>query len=106
MNLLARIIKEERRLEKRLLELQRQLENARAAARALGHKPKARRGELSLAARRKIAKSTASSVGSVESSSKDGESRVGEVYRAVPRKFPFTEWLLYSSETAPNLDTK
>jgi hypothetical protein len=57
MDLLRRIINEERRLEKTVLELQRQLGAARKAARALGHRrQKRRRRKLSAAGRRSIAR--------------------------------------------------
>jgi hypothetical protein len=51
MDLLARIIKEERKLEKRLLELQQELERARAASRALGGSRR-----MSAGGRRKISR--------------------------------------------------
>jgi hypothetical protein len=59
MTLLARIIREERRLEKKVLEFQKQLDAARQAARALGHKSKRQRNKkrrMSPAGRRKIAR--------------------------------------------------
>jgi hypothetical protein len=57
VTLLARIIREERRLEKKVLEFQKQLDAARKAARALGHKPKRhKKGRMSADGRRAIAK--------------------------------------------------
>jgi hypothetical protein len=53
VTLLAQIIREERRLEKKVLEFQKQLDAARKAARALG--PKKRKRRISAAGRRKIA---------------------------------------------------
>jgi hypothetical protein len=58
VTLLAQIIREERRLEKKVLEFQKQLDAARKAARALGHRPKRskNRKRMSVAGRRAIAK--------------------------------------------------
>jgi hypothetical protein len=55
---LAQIFREERRLEKKVLEFQKELDAARKAARALGHTPKCskNRKRMSVAGRRAIAK--------------------------------------------------
>jgi len=55
VTLLAQIIREERRLEKKVLEFQKQLDAARKAARALGHKRKGRK-RMSAAGRKAVAK--------------------------------------------------
>jgi len=56
VTLLAQIIRGERRLEKKVLEFQKQLDAARKAARALGHHPKRNKKRMSAAGRRKIAR--------------------------------------------------